>query len=145
MSTQIIYIDNTVPVTSASLAWPTSYTTSSGKTAHLPNPSIPIKYGYKTNTLVTEFESGHEQRRSKGLTKKTFEFTYKALTLEEADVIEAFFFECLGSVRAFSWTDPVDKKVYVCRFDGDSFAREYFRHGANGPIFRIPVKLTQVL
>lgn len=145
MGTQIIYTENQSQISPTALTWPATYTNSAGATVRMPNPSMPINYGYKTNSILVEFESGHEQRRKKGETRKTFEFTYVAVHLEVADAIEEFFMECGGPVRSFNWVDPVDKKSYVVRFDGDSFAREYFGHSAAGPIFKIAVKLTQVL
>lgn len=145
MGVQILYTDIKVPLSFAALNWPTEYTDAEGVTQKLTNPSIPIKYGYKTNSLVVEFESGHEQRRKKGATRKTFELTFKALPMEAADKLEEFFIECGGPVSAFNWTDPSNGKAYACRFEGDNFAREYFRHGQKGPLFRVTVSLTQVL
>lgn len=145
MSTQIIYTDNIVAVSPTSLNWPTTYVKADGTSSRMPNPSIPIKYGYKTNSLLLEFESGHEQRREKGLMRRTFEFTYNVVTSAVADELENFFVTCRGSVRAFNWTDPATSKTYVCRFDGDTFSREYFAHSSNGPLFRVVVKLIQVI
>ena len=142
---QIIYDENKFTAGVVDLSWPTTYVASDGSTKRLPNCSLPVNYGYKTNNLVVEFESGHEQRRQKGLIRRTFDINYQALTMEQAQTIESFFFSSRGSVRAFNWTDPTSNETYVVRFDGDNFAKEYFGHNDIGPIYKISLKFIQVI
>lgn len=125
-------------------SFPISYI-KGGETKRLRNPDMPIKYGVSTNSLVIVFESGHEQRRKKGIPKKTFDLTFSNLDLEAATCLEDFFYLMGGPVAPFTWTDPSTNKVYNVRFDGDSFTKEYVTHTRLGPLFTVTIKLVQVI
>lgn len=115
--------------------------TPSGK--HLTLPTRPIGYGVKTNTLVFTSDSGHEQRRQKGMPKKTFDLSYPILSLEEYKTIRDFFLQVLN-VTAFNWTDPIEKITYLVRFDMETFLGQQKYHGPKGAHYELQLKLLQV-
>ena len=56
------------------------------------------------NTLVSTFETGEEQRRSKrALSQATFDLQYHALAVAAADAIRAFYDARKGSYEAFNF------------------------------------------
>jgi len=126
-------------------SYPTTYVSRTGETKALSLPSRPFTEGVKTNNLVQNFESGHEQRRVKGDAKRTFEFTYNVLVEEEAAVLTTFFIQRYGNVQSFMWTHPLTKESMQVRFDMDSLIKENFGHGPKGPLYKMNVKLVQVL
>lgn len=84
-------------------------------------------YEEKVNfkTLVTEFESGYEQRRAKWATPlRRFKLLYKARTSTDFGTIKSLFIEKLGAYDTFTWTNPNDSTTYTCRFVEDSLAFE---------------------
>lgn len=127
------------------LTYPETYI-ENGQTKRMPNPSRPIDYDYVTNNLEVAFESGHEQRRQKGLPKLKVDFSYKALTQAQADTLVNFFVvSCAGSVRPFEWTDPVSRKTYWMRFDMKQLKKEYIGHNVKGPIYSMNITMIQDL
>lgn len=113
-------------------------------TPRLPNCSRPIKESIKQDSLVVSFDSGHEQRRTKSDPKRIFEVTYAALTQNEYATIRDFFLQ-VTNVTPFTWTHPVEKTVYLVRFDMDTFTGEHFQHSpVAGPLYKLQLKLLQV-
>lgn len=89
------------------------------------------KDGIEFNTLVTEFESGKEQRRAKGLPRRIFtlEFEKSTTTSSEAQAIWDFFVARKGKFEPFLWdytnADGVTEELTV-RFDQDTLDRDVF-------------------
>lgn len=87
--------------------------------------------GIVFNTLITEFESGKEQRRSKGLPRRTFmlEFEKSTTTNNDAEEIWNFFVARKGRFEPFEWDyqheDGTVETVKV-RFNSDALNREVF-------------------
>ena len=142
---QVIYEDNAFASELVGLSWPETYVDYDGITKRMPNCSMPINYGFQSNNLVIAFESGHEQRRQKGLIRRTFDIKFAAITKVQAMVIEDFYFSAKGSIKAFNWIDPATGLTHVVRFEGNTFAKEYFEHSDLGPIFRVSLKFIQVV
>lgn len=126
------------------LSYPTTYV-ENGQTKRMPNPARPIDYHYVTNNLEVTFESGHEQRRQKGLPKLKVEFTYRSLSQAQADALVSFFITCCGSVHPFTWTDPVTRSSYRMRFDLKELRKKYVNHNIKGPRYEMTVTLIQDL
>lgn len=113
---------------------------------YLPNPSRPISYGIRPNVITQTFDSGHEQRRVRGVHKKIFEFKYNCLKLTEYKTIRDFYINTTAcGVYSFNWTDPVEKITYNVKFSMDAFQGDYIAHSVNGPYYTLSVKLEQVL
>ena len=87
--------------------------------------------GIKFNTLITQFESGKEQRRSKGLPRRIFRLQFEKQNLSKNDAQEIwdFFVARKGRYEAFLWdyqkADGTIEEVTV-RFDMDVLERDVF-------------------
>ena len=94
----------------------------------------------KFKTLVTEFENGAEQRRSKwGAPLRKFTLSYtNRLAFELAQVRDLFLLK-LGAASEFTWTNPNDNVEYSVRFQEDSFK---FSNKAYG-VYDFDVSLVQ--
>ena len=85
----------------------------------------------KFKTLITEFESGKEQRRSKGLPRRVFklEFEKSPILNDEANQMYQFFVARKGKFEPFLWdypkSDGTTEEVTV-RFDIDNLNRNRF-------------------
>lgn len=121
------------------------YPTVDGKGVLIPPPSRPLQESVKFNSLVLSFDSGHEQRRSKGLPKKSWDIQYLALGNEAKKTIQAFFIARGGSREAFTWTHPETKETFSVRFDGDTLQTECFgQHPKLGALWKVSFKVVQV-
>jgi len=82
-------------------------------------------------TLVTEFEDGKEQRRSKGDRPRVFrlEFSKQTLTNDDAEEIWQFFKDREGRYEPFYWdyekSDGTTEEIEV-RFNMDTLSRNAF-------------------
>ena len=87
--------------------------------------------GIQYNTLITQYESGKEQRRSKGLPRRKFILQFEKATTINADTQEIweFFIARRGRFETFLWdyqkSDGTTEEVTV-RFDMDALNRETF-------------------
>ena len=87
--------------------------------------------GIQYNTLVTQFESGKEQRRSKGLPRRKFKLKFEKenMSNNEAQQIWDFFRARKGKFEAFHWdythSDGTVEEVKV-RFAQDELSRDVF-------------------
>ncbi len=87
--------------------------------------------GIQYNTLITQYESGKEQRRSKGLARRTFSLQFEKATTTNSDAQEIwdFFMARRGRLEPFLWdykkSDGSIEEVAV-RFDMDALNRETF-------------------
>jgi len=91
--------------------------------------------GIRFNTLVTQFESGKEQRRAKGLPRRVFRLQFEKTTNYNDDVqsIWEFFVARKGRFEPFLWNykkpDGSIEEVKV-RFDEDILNRDVFLNKA---------------
>lgn len=89
------------------------------------------KDGIQYKTLVTQFESGKEQRRSKGSPRRKFtlQFDKATTTSDDAQDIWDFFCARKGKYEKFLWDyekpDGTIEEVTV-RFDTDMLERDVF-------------------
>jgi hypothetical protein len=75
----------------------------------IPSFSQVITGEYKT--LISQFDSGAEQRRRLlRFPKRTVNINYKTLTVTETETLRAFFRKVFGSSESFWWVDPIKKK-----------------------------------
>ena len=86
--------------------------------------SLTPDYVYDENvsyqTIVSQFESGYEQRRAKWSTPlRKFHLEYKNRSTSDMQTILSLFAEKLGKATAFNWTNPNDNTSYSVRFDTD--------------------------
>lgn len=100
-------------------------------------PKFDFKYNnawedeIRFNTLVTQFESGKEQRRAKGLPRRVFRLTFEKATTknDDAEQIYQFFVARKGRFEPFLWdyprSDGTVEEVTV-RFDTDILNRQAF-------------------
>lgn len=87
--------------------------------------------GIVFNTLISKFESGKEQRRSKGLPRRTFRLYFEKENISKTEVTEIwdFFVARKGQFETFEWDylrdDGVTETVKV-RFNTDALERDVF-------------------
>ena len=89
----------------------------------IPDNSIPQNIEF--NTLVSEFENGSEQRRSKRDNPKrewTIVFTLRPKT--EMESFKSFFEARKGKLEPFFWTNPDDNVKRLVRFKDDDLEIE---------------------
>lgn len=76
-------------------------------------------------TLITEFESGKEQRRSKGTPRRRWSLKFRKDQVD-ADTIWSFYVARKGAFESFQWVNPVDTQTYKVRFAEDNLSRQAF-------------------
>jgi phage-related protein len=75
----------------------------------------------KFSTLISDSESGYEERRSKRANPlRRFILTHSIMTLTEKDAIKNFFIAEKGAYGSFTWTNPNDSVEYTVRFESDT-------------------------
>ena len=88
--------------------------------AYLPDFVFEETLEYKT--LVSEFESGVEQRRRKWATPlHKWRLRFSNRTKADMELVRNFFSGKYGSFMSFTWTNPNDAVEYTVRFAEDSF------------------------
>lgn len=120
-------------------------TTDSTTGKPLPNPSMPIDYGNKSNNISFSSDSGTSQVRPRGKMKRTFSFSYVALILTEWKTIRDFYIARNGTAQSFYWTDPVEKVTYTVRFSSEELIGKNFGHNVKTPLYSCDIKLEEVL
>jgi phage-related protein len=74
------------------------------------------------DTLVSQFENGFEQRRSRRASPlRKFKLTFKTRTKNEMIGVKDFFTAKKGGYQSFTWLNPNDNEEYQVRFEKDSF------------------------
>jgi hypothetical protein len=94
-------------------------------------------------TLITSFENGKEQRRSKGTPRKSWTKRWKQLEID-ADLVWAFFLARAGCYEAFTLNikDRAGLTTgYTVRFDTDALSREIFY----GVLFSTGITFVEVI
>jgi len=109
----------------------------------IPQPSRPFSEGVKVSSLSFSADSGHEQRRKKGDSKRTFQLTYNVLTADQYKTIRDFFMVVMN-VYEFSWTPPMGTVALNVKFSVDTLSGENFAHGPSGALFKLQFSLEQV-
>ena len=74
-----------------------------------------IEESINFKTLTTRYESGHEQRRSKGNGRKAWTIILRKSSPYAEEVVK-FFHEMQGQAKAFLWRNPLDGQRYRVRF-----------------------------
>ena len=102
--------------------------------------------GIVFNTLISQFESGKEQRRSKGLPRRTFrlEFEKSKTTSNDATEIWDFFVARKGRFEAFEWDYKKDDgtvETVKVRLNSDALTREVFMN----IIYRFGLQFIEVI
>lgn len=89
----------------------------------VPDNAIPENIEY--NTLVSEFENGSEQRRSKrDNPKREWTLVFTLRTRTDMLSFKSFFNARKGKLEAFYWTNPDDNTQRLVRFKEDNLAIE---------------------
>ncbi|MDI9412915.1 MAG: hypothetical protein QM401_05015 [Bacillota bacterium] len=74
-----------------------------------------IDEGITFKNLITKFELGHEQRRSKGIPRRNWVLTFRKDSIYAHKILE-FFHEMQGQAKPFLWNNPLDGMKYRVRF-----------------------------
>lgn len=90
-------------------------------------PTEVIEEEIRFKTLITQFESGKEQRRSKGTPRRVWTMKFSRLK-DEGDAIWAFYVARRGAYETFLWTNPIDGVQYTVRFLEDNLSRTDLYH-----------------
>ena len=95
------------------------------------------------NTMISQFENGNEQRRSKSTSgRRIFELRYDPLEAGEMDTLWDFFTgTAFGALNVFNWVNPVTGEIILCRFRDDQMSREVFE----ATLERTGITLVEVL
>ena len=81
------------------------------------------------NTLITKFENGAEQRRSKrSLPIRKWKLVFQNRTQSEFEAVRDFFIGKYGAYSSFTWVNLNNSTQYTVRFEKDSikFQRKAF-------------------
>ena len=86
-----------------------------------------LTYGYTLeenptfNTLISKFENGVEQRRSRR-SGSIREFNFQCRNIMQADyeMVRDFYLAKVGALTSFTWTNIIDSVEYTVRFKEDS-------------------------
>lgn len=85
-------------------------------------PDFVIDETVQYKTLISEFETGVEQRRRKWENPiRKWSLRFKTRTLSEMNDVKNFFISKYGAYSGFTWTNPNDSVEYTVRFLDDSF------------------------
>lgn len=73
------------------------------------------------STLISKFENGVEQRRSRrSRAIRKWKLSYKNRTDTDFNTIKTLFDQKYGAQGSLTWTNPDDSQTYTVRFDSDS-------------------------
>lgn len=104
-------------------------------------PDFAVEEQIEHKTIISEFESGVEQRRQKwSAPLRTFKLIFKNRTSTEYNDVKIFFNNKKGALTSFTWTNPIDNTEYMVRFKEDSLVAEEIAYG----IFNFEFKFIQV-
>ena len=86
------------------------------------NPDFVIDEEVEFKTLVSQYESGAEQRRRKWENpRRRWRLRFNTRAKTELDNVKSFFLGKKGSFLEFTWMNPNDGVEYLVRFLEDSF------------------------
>ena len=85
------------------------------------NPSFVFDQTPQYKTLISEFENGAEQRRSKRSSAITeYRLIYKNISSTDKDTIVNLFGTKKGAYSSLTWTHPISSSTLTVRFKEDS-------------------------
>lgn len=87
-------------------------------------PLYSYQRGINHNVLITEFESGKEQRKYLGVRARTWTVGFRG-TLAKIASVESFYNDRKGSFEAFTWTPPGASTAISVRFEENSLSVNY--------------------
>ena len=101
-------------------------------------PSNKIEEETQYVTLVTEFENGVTQRRSKrSQPDKIWRLPFINIPKATAQEIQSFFNGKKGRAESFTWTNPIDNIEYTVTFDQDELNLKRI----NENVYRLEIRL----
>ena len=104
-------------------------------------PDFVFKQGTKFNTVVSEFESGVEQRRAKWSGDlKEFDCMFNNRIKSDFTTLQSFFEAREGKLDTFDFVNPEDSLTYTVRFDDDTLSITH----QTALIYSFKVKLKEV-
>ena len=84
-------------------------------------PLYSYQRGINHNVLITEFESGKEQRKYLGVRARTWTVGFRG-TLAKIAEVESFYNDRKGAFEAFTWTPPGISTAISVRFEENSLS-----------------------
>lgn len=85
-------------------------------------PDFTVLKRTKYDTIVTQFESGVEQRRPRRAQKiREWVLQFRNRPASEVATVQTLFDSKQGAYESFTWLNPVDAVTYTVRFMEDSF------------------------
>lgn len=94
------------------------------------NPDFTLQSEVAYDTIVTSFENGMEQRRSRRANSiSTWTLNYKNRSSDDLNTILALFNAKKGQLTQFTWDNPEDSTTYTVRFKEGSLKRQYHHYG----------------
>ena len=81
-----------------------------------------IEESIEPNVLISQFDVGLEQRRTKGPPRRRWALRFRKGQVD-ADTIWSFYVARRGSFEAFLWSNPLDGVQYTVRFERDDLSR----------------------
>lgn len=94
----------------------------------IPDTAIELNKSY--STIISEYESGAEQRRSKrDDPRNEWALGFRVRTISEKDSFISFFDSQKGALNAFYWTNPEDNVQRLVRFKEDSLQIDKLAYG----------------
>jgi len=79
----------------------------------------------ETNVLITDFESGKEQRREKSPARRRFSLPFSQLRTQVDEIIE-FYNNRAGPTEPFIWEHYITGEEIVVRFANETLTRQHF-------------------
>lgn len=91
-------------------------------------------YGFKEKTihktLISNFENGAEQRRSKtSIAIKEYYLPYENISQADLDIILALFASKKGQTSSLTWTHPISGETLTVRFRDEELEPQYITFG----------------
>lgn len=85
-------------------------------------PDFVLEETAEYKTLISEFESGVEQRRRKWANpRRKWTLRFHSRSKSEMSAVLDFFKAKYGAFLSFTWTNPNDAAEYTVRYQEDSF------------------------
>ncbi len=104
-------------------------------------PDYPIEESHVQNTLISSYENGIEQRRSRfGSPLREFTLSFKNRGISEYCCLRDFFNTKQGALCMFTFQNPNDSCCYNVRFKEDKFSMQLISYR----IYNMEATLVQV-
>ena len=105
-------------------------------------PDLTLLETPEFDTIVTEYESGVEQKRARRAgSKRKWRLVYKKRPSADMETIRDLFLAKKGKLTPFTWTNTNDSVEYTVAFGEDNFEFEYEGYEK----YNFSIKLGQVL